>query len=171
MGKPKASKIDVPDPLEIIEAEKQANRTGVRTPFGSSRWEGDTQVTEFGPQMQAMQDRMFNLGMQDSQRMDMPDYMGDLGSAIAGRIGERYGLAGVAGADKPKTAQAPPKVPEQYAGPAEQGYSGTMQPTMPQQPQQPGFMSPGPPMDPGQLEELRQRMSRGNQFYTGRRIR
>lgn len=154
-SKPKARDIDVPDPLAIIEAEKNANRTDAMTPFGSSRWQGDTQVTEFGPQMQQMSDRMFGLGMQDSQRIEPPEFLGDLGSAIASRVGDRYG-----GVEKPPPSMPMP-TPQTMPGEANMAPS-----PMPQ-----GPVQQGPPIDPQQLEELRRRMGGGNQLMSRRSIR
>lgn len=92
MGKPKPSNIDVPDPREIIEAQTEANRTDVTTPFGRSYWDGSNQITEFSPQMQGLADRTMSLAGQDAQRMPGMGHLGDIGAAIAGKVGERYGL-------------------------------------------------------------------------------
>jgi len=105
MGKPKMKDFDIPDPLAIIEAEKQANRTDQVTPFGSTVWQGDQQITTLSPEMQAMSDRMFDLGMQDSQRVQQPAWLGDIVQGIGQNVGERYG---VNIGNKPKQATAPP---------------------------------------------------------------
>lgn len=108
MGKPKASSIDVPDPLAIIEAEKNANRTDSVTPFGQTVWQGDQQVTSFSPQMQAIQDRMFGVANQGYDRIEPPSYVNDILGGIAGRVGERYGVTGMDTSKPQQSAQPPP---------------------------------------------------------------
>jgi hypothetical protein len=115
MGKPKASSIDVPDPIEIINAQKEANRTDTITPFGQSVWQGNSQVTSFSPEMQAMADQMMGLASQGQQRVTPPAFLNDIGGAIAGRVGERYGLSGL-DTSKPQSATQAPQ-PDQYAVP------------------------------------------------------
>lgn len=108
MGK-KAPKVDVPDPMEIIRAEQQANRFNTSGPFGSTQWQGNMQVTNLSPEMQAMQDRMFQLGMQDSERVELPSYITDIASGVMGRIGQRYGAP-----EKPAPSQ---QIPPPNLGP------------------------------------------------------
>lgn len=114
-GKAKTPKIDVPDPREIMRAEAEYNRVGTQNPFGSVRWEGNNQITELSPQMQAMTDRMFDLGMQDSQKFELPNFFNDIAGGIMGNVGERYGVS------KPKQPQAMPPPQIQPTGPSIQG--------------------------------------------------
>lgn len=115
-GKAKTPRIDVPDPREIMEAEARYNRVGTRNPFGSVRWEGNTQVTELSPQMQAMTDRMFDLNSRDSQRFELPEFLSTIAGGIMGRVGDRYGVS------KPEQPGAmPPPQFTQPTGPAQIG--------------------------------------------------
>lgn len=107
-GKPK--KIDVPDPQDIINAEREANRVGVTNPFGSVRWEGNTQVTEFSPELQGLSERMFRLAGQDAQRAPDLGFLAPLLQGAAGNLGERYGIEG--GSIKPQGGQEPASVME-----------------------------------------------------------
>ena len=120
-GKPKARDIHVPDPIAIIQADKDANRTDQFTPFGQTVWNGDTQTTGLSPQMQAMSDRMFSLGMQDSQRAPMPDFLKDIAGGVMRNVGERYGV------NKQEGAQGMPQ-PQEFTQPLPGAQVGQMEP-------------------------------------------
>ena len=169
MGGKKAPNIDVPDPLAIIEAEKQANRTGTITPFGSSVWQGDNQVTEFSPQMQGLADRMISLAGQDGQRFQMPSFMNDIAGAMMGRVGERYGLDPSQATTKPQQSApmpspvAPPPMPppSPVPGPMPTQPPIGPDPNVPNMPEPmpggppPGVGGPGMGVDPNQEQQLR----------------
>lgn len=121
-GKAKAPKIDVPDPFEIIRAETEANRFNTQGPFGSTRWNGSTQVTELSPEMQAMKDRVMGLGMQDSERFEMPSFVNDIAGGIMGNVGDRYGVS------KPASPKDMPPPSIQPIGPRMDGQIEGMTP-------------------------------------------
>lgn len=111
MGKPKASSIDVPDPLEIINAEKEANRFDTSGPFGDTSWQGNRQTTSLSPEMQALQSKMFGQAMQGSQMFEMPDFVQQIAGGVANRAGDIYGVS------KPQPGSAPPPMPSMPAPP------------------------------------------------------
>ena len=110
MGGKSERRVDVPDPQEIINAEMRANRVNTSGPFGSVNWQGNTQVTNLSPEMEALQQRMMGLAMQDSERVEMPSFINDIASGVMGRIGERYGAG-----DKPQPQQ---QMPQPQVGPS-----------------------------------------------------
>lgn len=101
MGKPKPKSIETPDPREIMAAEAEYNRVNTSGPFGNVTWDGNTQRTELSPEMQALQGRMFDLAMQDSQRVEVPDFLNTIGGGIMSNIGERYGVGSKPGGSSP----------------------------------------------------------------------
>lgn len=129
MGKPKASSIDVPDPIEIINAQKEANRTDTITPFGQSVWDGNSQITSFSPEMQDLVGKMLGLAGEGQQRYTPPAFLDSIGGAIAGRVGERYGLDGL-NTSKPRSATRAP-MPDQYTVPTGPPMQPSMPPPMP----------------------------------------
>lgn len=86
----------MPNPTQIIAAQEQANRVGQINPFGSATYQtgpnGTNVVTQLSPQMQGLVDRQFNLANTDSQRLETPPQLMDLGAAIGARVGQRYGM-------------------------------------------------------------------------------
>lgn len=167
MGGKSAPKVDVPDPLAIIEAEKKANRTGLITPFGSSVWQGDNQVTEFSPQMQGLADRMIGLAGESGQRFEVPSFMNDIAGAMMGRVGERYGLDPSRATQKPPpSAQMPsmPAPPAPSPAPTPMPYQPPPVGPSPNVPNMPEPMPGGPPpgaggpgmgVDPDQNQQIR----------------
>jgi hypothetical protein len=114
MGKSTPRPPPTPNPQAIINADTQANRVGQVNPFGSATYQsgpgGTNVVTQLGPQMSGLVNRQFDLANTDSQRLGMPQGMGDIGSAIMGRVGQRYGVpsGGGGGGGKPGMAMQPP---------------------------------------------------------------
>jgi hypothetical protein len=99
MGGKSAPSVDVPDPLEIIR-EGRTNSVG---PFGSSTWNGRTQTTTLSPQMQGAFDQLMQVSQRPMERVELPDYLGDIGAGVASRVGSRYGVG-----EKPPPSAAPP---------------------------------------------------------------
>lgn len=147
--KRKPQRIEAPDPQQIIDAEMRANRVNTSGPFGSVRWNGNTQETTLSPGMQAMADRMMNLGMQDSQRIEMPSFLNDIAGGVMSNIGNRYGVGG-----KPDQPQAMPP-PQQFQPPTPGG----------------SYMLPADPNsapDIGQqMQQLRQMIANSRGNYSG----
>lgn len=102
MGKPKPSKIDTPDPREIMQAEAEYNRVNTAGPFGSVTWDGNTQRTELSPEMDALRQRMMGLAMQDSERVETPDFLRDIAGGIMSNVGQRYGVGSKPGGPMPQ---------------------------------------------------------------------
>lgn len=98
MGGKSRPRVEVPDPQEIIRAEMEANRFNTSGPFGSTQWQGNTQVTNLSPEMQAGVDRLFDLAGRDAQRIETPDFLNTLAGGMMSRVGEQYGVGGKPGA-------------------------------------------------------------------------
>lgn len=152
MGKSE-QKVDVPDLNDIVRMEKELNRVDSITPFGQSVWDGNRQVTSLSPEMQGASDRMFALLEQGQQRIEPPPFMNDLFGAVAGRVGERYGLSGM-DTSKPQASMQPPQMslpPDLMPG---NGIDGNA--PMPVQPNPDGTppWMPLPPINPGNFVPL-----------------
>lgn len=151
MGKSrKAPDVKMPTAAElgpIIELQAQANRVGVETPFGSQNYRRNadgttTMVTDIGPEGRALVGRAVGLGMTDSTRMQAPQQVNAIASALANRIGGRFGIAPGRGFDvsgqapmpaakpMPQTQQAPqPQLPV-YGPPSGGGGDSYLGPTI-----------------------------------------
>jgi hypothetical protein len=128
MKKPKAPA--APDPTRIIQAQTQANRVGVRTPFGSQQYTTgpngrDVLETTLSPQMQALADSLISRAGQDTQRYQAPPGTEQILGGIMNRVGGRYGMGGevgqqVAGSGgrggKPSTLAKPMPMPKNMGG-------------------------------------------------------
>ena len=71
------SKVEAPDPMQMIELQKQFNRPNVVGPYGKSVWQGNNLVTKLSPQEQAI--------MQN--RQGIQQQMGQVGQQLAGQLG------------------------------------------------------------------------------------
>ena len=99
-SKKKTPDVKMPTAAElrpIIELQAEANRVGVETPFGSQNYrrnpDGTTSmVTDIGPEGRALVGRAVGLGMTDSTRMQAPGQVNQIASALANRIGGRFGI-------------------------------------------------------------------------------
>jgi hypothetical protein len=78
--------------MEIIRAQTQANRFNTSGPFGSTQWQGNTQVTNLSPEMEALQSQMFNLAGQSPQQVETPDFLRDIAGGMMSNVGQRYGV-------------------------------------------------------------------------------
>lgn len=119
--KEKAAKLPTATQMKpLLDLQAQYNRVNVETPFGSQNYRTNqdgskTLVTSLGPQGQQLVDRSMNLAMADSEQMHVPQQMNDIAGALAGRVGNRFGLQTggpmqLSGgqAQKPPQGQQPP---------------------------------------------------------------
>lgn len=118
----------------IIELQAQANRVGVETPFGSQNYRRNadgttTMVTDIGPEGRALVGRAVGLGMTDSTRMQAPQQVNAIASALANRIGGRFGIAPGQGFN----VSGPAAMPAAKPAPQQQA----------PRPQLPGYLDPG----------------------------
>lgn len=136
-SKKKTPDVKMPTAAElqpIIELQAQANRVGVETPFGSQNYRRNadgttTMVTDIGPQGQQLVGRAVGLGMTDSTRMQAPQQVNAIASALANRIGGRFGIAPGQGFN----VSGPAAMPAAKPAPQQQA----------PRPQLPGYLDPG----------------------------
>jgi hypothetical protein len=119
--KEKAAKLPTANQMKpLLDLQSQYNRVNVETPFGSQNYRTNqdgsrTLVTSLGRQGQQLVDRSMGLAMADSEQMRVPQQMNDIAGALAGRVGNRFGLQTggpmqLSGgqAQKPPQGQQPP---------------------------------------------------------------
>jgi hypothetical protein len=129
MAKKKETKLPSAKQLEpLLQLQDKYNRVGVETPFGAQNYRTNpdgtrTLVTSLGPQGQQLVDRSMGLAMTDSEQMHVPQQMNDIASALAGRVGGRFGIQtggpmqiGTGQAQKPPQGQQPPPMSQQHTG-------------------------------------------------------
>lgn len=100
----------------MLELQKQYSQIGVETPFGAQNYRKNpdgttTLVTSLSPGGQALVDRSMGLGMTDSDQVYVPQQVNDITTALANRVGGRFGLQNGAapislGPSKPMNPQA-----------------------------------------------------------------
>jgi hypothetical protein len=130
--KKKETKLPTASQLEpLLQVQDKYNRVGVETPFGAQNYRTNpdgtrTLVTTLGPQGQQLVDRSMGLAMTDSQQMQVPQQMNDIAGALAGRVGNRFGMQTggpmqLSGgqAQKPPQGQQPPPMNQTYNGNAQ----------------------------------------------------
>lgn len=126
--KPDAPKMPTANELRpLIELQAQYNRVGTETPFGAQNYRRNpdgtfSMVTDIGPEGRALVGRAVGLGMTDSSRMQVPAHLNALAGALAGRIGQRFGMQGPQGfslsspAAQAQAKQAAPQAPPRPVG-------------------------------------------------------
>jgi len=138
--KPKVPKLpEAPDPLKQIELQARFNRIGQDTPFGSTSFvqnpDGSfTQKQTLSPELQQAFQRALQFSG-PSQQVQLPDQVGQLAGALAGKLGQRFGLnlgnsplslkpppaqqQPGADANQPPAVQPPPSLPPVQTTPAQ----------------------------------------------------
>jgi hypothetical protein len=129
MKKPKAPA--APNPTEIIRAQTQANRVGIKTPFGSQTYQtgpnGSTTLeTSYSPEMTALAQSLIQRAGQSTPGYQAPAGMEQILGGIMNRVGNRYGQGGGVGAQvagsggrgnaKPSTLAKPLPMPKVGGG-------------------------------------------------------
>lgn len=128
MKKPKAP--PPIDPNKVIQAQTQANRIGVKTPFGSQQYVTgpngrDLLETQLTPEMEVIKDRLLGMAGRDTPRYQAPPGTEQILGGIMNRVGGRYGMGGevgqqVAGSGgrggKPSTLAKPMPMPKNMGG-------------------------------------------------------
>ena len=151
MGKSKAPEARMPTAAEIaplVDLQAQYNRVGVRTPFGSQRYEvgpdgrSSTLVTDIGPEGQALVGRAMGFANTDSNRMQVPGQVNDLAQALLNRVGGRLGLSQGSGLQLAERANMPTAKPQAQQQMPEPTVGGN-RPADPFAPQAPGLGGSG----------------------------
>lgn len=124
---PKAAKLPTASELApLIDLQAQYNRVGYETPFGSQNYVTNpdgtfTMKTDIGPEGRKLVERAVGIGMTDSNRFGVPDQVNSIASALANRVGERFGLPAGQGFQLSQQAAKPSAKPQQSAPPPAQG--------------------------------------------------
>lgn len=125
---PKAAKLPTAAELApLVDLQAQYNRVGYETPFGAQNYitnpDGTfTLKTDIGPEGRKLVERAVGIGMTDSNRFAVPDQINSIASALANRVGERFGLpAGQGFQLSPQAAKPSAKPQAQAAPPTPQG--------------------------------------------------
>lgn len=120
---PKAAKLPTASELApLIDLQAQYNRVGYETPFGAQNYitnpDGTfTLKTDIGPEGRKLVERAVGIGMTDSNRFAVPDQINSIASALANRVGERFGLPAGQGFQLSPNAAKPSAKPQQQAAP------------------------------------------------------
>lgn len=128
--KPDAPKMPTANELRpLIELQAQYNRVGTETPFGSQNYRRNpdgtfSMVTDIGPEGRGLVGRAVGIGMTDGNRMQVPEQISGIASALADRIGSRFGLPAGGGFQLAPQAAMPPAKQQLQAPPAAGGLPG-----------------------------------------------
>lgn len=81
----------------LLQLQQQYGQVGVQTPFGAQTYRTNpdgsrTLVTSLSPQGQGLVDRATMLAGTDSEQVGVPGQVNDIASALANRVGGRFGL-------------------------------------------------------------------------------
>lgn len=96
--KPQPTMPGATDLQPMLDLQQRYSQVGVETPFGSQTYRRNpdgttTLVTGLSQPGQALVNRSMGLGMTDSDQVFVPGQVNDIASAVANRVGGRFGLA------------------------------------------------------------------------------
>lgn len=125
------------DPRELIRLQAEMNRVGATNPWGSSQYRqtpsgGWEVVSEYGPGLQQLQQRMLGLANTDSTRYQLPQQFGGLQDAMFARAMQGVGNGTTSGRDWALSRINSPAPPMSW-GPRPQGGSAKPPNAMPMQ--------------------------------------
>lgn len=114
----------------LLQLQQQYSQVGVETPFGSQQYKTNPDgsrrlVTSLTPGGEQLVGRAYDLGMTDSEQAGVPDQVNSIASALANKVGGRFGVAPGQGFQLSQTS-AKPQNPRPMLPPAQnmQNYGG-----------------------------------------------